>query len=169
MCVDVLPRATMGRMRAAVIVVSDRVHSGEREDKSGPRARKLLADAGVEVGQEVVVPEGGEAVAREIDRALAGGVRLIVTTGGTGIGARNLTPEVTAERLGCRLTGLETQVLIEGLKSSPQAGLSRGLIGLTSRDERATLIVNAPSAPGAVSDSLGVVLPLLGSIFERFQ
>lgn len=159
----------MGRMRAVVIVVSDRAHSGEREDKSGPRARKLLADAGIEAGREVVVPEGREAVAREIDRALADGVRLIVTTGGTGVGTRNLTPEVTAERLDCRLTGLETQVLVEGLKSSRQAGLSRGLIGLASRDERAALIVNAPSAPGGVSDSLGVVLPLLGSIFERFQ
>lgn len=159
----------MGHMRAAVIVVSDRVYSGEREDTSGPQARTLLAEAGVVIGREAVVPEGGEAAAREIDRALADGVRLIVTTGGTGVGTRNLTPEITAERLSCRLTGLETQVLVEGLKSSPQAGLSRGLIGLTSRDERAALIVNTPSAPGGVADSLGVVLPLLGSIFERFQ
>lgn len=154
-------------MRAIVIVVSDRVVAGERPDGSSPAAVAMLRAHGVETVSVEHVPEGAEGVARKLDEAIAAGARVIVTAGGTGVGARNLTPEVTRERIECELTGLEQQVLIEGLKHSEKAGLSRGAIGLTSRGGQAALIINAPSSAGGVRDSLGVVLPLLDSIFEH--
>ncbi len=156
-------------MKAAVIVVSDRIIAGERLDKASPLAVSLLEAHGLETISVERVPEGATGVAEKLDEALASGARVIVTAGGTGVGARNLTPEVTLERVDCRLTGLEQQVLIEGLKHSDKAGLSRGVIGLTSRGPDAALIVNAPSSLGGIRDSLTVVLPLLESIFERFR
>ena len=155
-------------MKAVVIVVSDRVFGGEREDSASPVALEMLADHGVDVLAVECVPEGADGVSREIDRAVDKGVQIILTAGGTGVGARNLTPEVTRARLEVELTGLEQQVLIEGLKSSPKAGLARGAIGLTSRAEGAVLIANAPSSAGGVKDLLAVLGPLLPSIFERF-
>ena len=156
-------------MKAAVIVVSDRIIAGERLDKASPLAVSLLETYGTEVISVARVPEGAEGVARKLDEALAQGVRVLVTIGGTGVGARNLTPEVTRERITCELTGVEQQVLIEGLRHSEKAGLSRGVIGLTSRDQDAALIINAPSSLGGVRDCLGVVLPLLEAVFERFR
>ncbi len=149
-----------------VIITSDRVLSGERKDRAGPVACGLLAQAGVRAGL-VVVEEGRGAVSRALADARAAGHRVIVTVGGTGLGPRNQTPEATAPLLAVRLDGLATQVLIRGLASTEQAGLSRALIGLTGRGPEDALIVNSPSATGAVRDTLGVVCPLLPSIFER--
>ncbi len=150
-----------------VIVVSDRVLSGERENLAGPMARDLLAAAGVAVRDVVVVPEGIDAVAERLRAAVADGMRVVVTVGGTGVGPRNQTPEATAPLLSVQLTGVAMQVLVEGLKHSDHAGLSRGLVGLTGRTEGASLIVNAPSSRGGVRDTLRVICPLLPSIFER--
>lgn len=153
---------------ARVIVVSDRVCSGARTDAAGPAAKSMLLQAGIETDGPVIIPEGKDAIAAELDRALADQVRIVVTIGGTGHGERNLTPEETAARLAVRLTGIETQILIEGLKSTTRAGLSRGLVGLTERGDRGTLIVNSAGSVGAVRDSLGIVVPLIDAIFEKF-
>ena len=153
-------------LTGTVIVVSDRIVDGLREDKAGPVARRLLADAGVEA-EVVTVGEGLEEVSRALADARSRGRRVIVTVGGTGLGPRNQTPEATAPLLGVRLDGLVTQVLIQGLASTGQAGLSRALIGLTGRGPRDALIINSPGSAGGVSDTLGVVCPLLPNIFER--
>lgn len=153
-------------LTGTVIVSSDRILSGERPDKSGLLARELLSDAGV--GADIVViGEGLDGVSRALAGARAAGHRVIVTVGGTGLGPRNQTPEATAPLLTVRLDGLVTQVLLQGLASTPQAGLSRALIGLTGRGPGDALIINSPSSLGAVRDTLGVVCPLLPSIFER--
>ena len=153
-------------LTGAVIVVSDRIVDGLREDKAGPVARRLLADAGVEA-EVVTVGEGLEEVSRALADARSRGRRVIVTVGGTGLGPRNQTPEATAPLLEVRLDGLVTQVLIQGLASTGQAGLSRALIGLTGRGPGDALIINSPGSAGGVSDTLGVVCPLLPNIFER--
>lgn len=153
-------------LTGTVIVVSDRIVDGLREDKAGPVARRLLAGAGVEA-EVVTVGEGFEEVARALADARSRGRRVIVTVGGTGLGPRNQTPEATAPLLEVRLDGLVTQVLIQGLSSTGQAGLSRALIGLTGRGPGDALIVNSPGSAGGVSDTLGVVCPLLPNIFER--
>lgn len=153
-------------LTGSVIVVSDRVHAGEREDLAGPLARDLLTEAGVDVRGVTVVPEGADAVADRLAASLAEGVRVIVTIGGTGVGPRNRTPDVTAGLLAVRLPGVSTQILLEGLKSTPTAGLSRGLVGLTERGPGATLIVNAPGSRGGVRDALGVICPLLPDLLH---
>jgi len=154
---------------AAVIVVSDRVASGERENSAGEAAVGMLRDAGLDTHESRIVPEGHDAVAQALADARLAGHRVIVTVGGTGLGPRNLTPEATAPHLAVELTGLMTQVLIAGLANTRQAGLSRGLIGLTGRGPADALIVNAPSSRGGVRDALGVVCPLLPNIFERLD
>ncbi|WP_316670302.1 molybdopterin-binding protein, partial [uncultured Propionibacterium sp.] len=91
---------------ARVITVSDRCARGEREDLSGPLAARLLAEAGIEAGPVVVVPDGLEPVRTAIGTALGDGCRFVLTTGGTGIGPRDLTPEATGPLLAARLDGL---------------------------------------------------------------
>ncbi|RSZ66179.1 MogA/MoaB family molybdenum cofactor biosynthesis protein [Corynebacterium hylobatis] len=149
-----------------VIVTSDRILSGERRDTAGPLACELLAEAGIPAGI-VVVEEGARAVSRALADARAAAHRVIVTVGGTGLGPRNQVPEATAPLLAVRLDGLVTQVLIQGLTSTRQAGLSRALIGLTGRGPADALIINSPGSTGGVRDTLGVVCPLLPDIFER--
>lgn len=155
-------------LTAVIIVASDRVSSGEREDASGPLAQRLLAEAGI-AGDIVIVEEGFEAVSASLADARANHHRLILTVGGTGLGPRNQTPEATEPLLAVVLTGLMTQILLEGLAHSPCAGLSRALIGLTGRGPDDALIINSPSSKGAVRDTLGVVVPLLPNIFERLS
>lgn len=143
---------------ASVIVVSDRVYSGERPDKAGEIAEQLLTAEGFSVEQRVVIPEGREAVEAHIASALDAGVALVVTCGGTGVRPRNLTPEATEGFISTRLFGLEQLVLMEGLHNTRHAAMSRGIIGFTSRSEGGSLIVNAPGSRGGVEDTLRVVL-----------
>ena len=88
-----------------------------------------------------------------------------MSPGGTGNGATNLTPEVTERYIKARLYGLETQVLLRGLESSPKAGLSRGIIGMTEHGG-GSLIINCASSTGAVADALGIIAPLLDDVFR---
>lgn len=164
------PRATItlrivAAIPARVITVSDRCSAGEAVDRSGPLARTLLEEAGASVDAVAIVPDGVESVRGAIGAAIASGRRLIVTTGGTGISPRDLTPEATEPLLVARLDGLAEQIRTSG--QVPAAGLSRGLVGLTSRTADAALIVNAPGSTGGVRDTLGVIGPLLGHIFDQ--
>lgn len=154
-------------LSAAIITVSDRISSGAREDKAGPIAHEFLTDAGVDVVRSVTVSEGLDGVSDALEKAIREGIRIIITIGGTGVGPRNRTPEATAPLLETELTAVMSQILFAGLANTHQAGLSRGLVGLTTRDSGSTLIINAPSSTGGVRDALGVVCPLLGPIFER--
>lgn len=157
---------SVGTPTARIIVVSDRIVRGEREDCASPTALAMLEQAGFLIDETRVIPEGTDAVERALDEALAVQVPFILTCGGTGIGPKNYTPEATEARICMRLHGVETQVLIEGLKHSSRAGLCRGVIGLTSREPGASLIVNAPSSRGGVADTLSVVIQLWPSLAE---
>src|SRR5688572_29036983 len=95
-----------GRVRAAVVVASDRCARGQADDRSGPRAVELLRAAGLDVGQVDVVEDGVEPVAEALRRALAGGARVVVTSGGTGVGPRDRTPEATRTVVDRELPGL---------------------------------------------------------------
>ena len=154
-------------VRGAVITVSDRCASGEREDLSGPLAMRLLAEHGVLVQDVQVVPDGVESVSQAIREAVATGSRVILTTGGTGVTPRDLTPEGTAPLLETRLEGLEAQVRSYGLAKTPLAGLSRGLVGVTSRDSAGALVVNAPGSRGGVKDTVAVIGPLVPHVLEQ--
>ncbi len=154
------------RGTAAVIVIDDRVASGARANHAGDRA---VADLGefVRVLGCTVVEETTQLVSQALDTALESGVDLVLTVGGTGLRTRSVTPECTAARIGMRVSGLETQILLRGLESTPSAGLSRGIVGIVDCGNRRTLIVNAAGSRGAVADAVAVVGPLIGNITEQ--
>ena len=153
----------------AVITVSDRCAAGQREDISGPLAARLLAEHDVIVEAVRVVPDGAEPVREAVREAVAAGARVVLTTGGTGITPRDLTPEGTAPLLAARMEGLEAQIRAHGLTKTPLAGLSRGLVGVTGRDDAGALVVNAPGSRGGVEDTVAVIGPLVPHVLEQLR
>jgi molybdenum cofactor synthesis domain-containing protein len=115
----------------------------------------------------VVVPDDVEAIRAAITTAVGSGARVVFTTGGTGVTPRDMTPEATAPLLECVLLGIAEQIRAAGLAVTPLAGLSRGLVGVTSRDTSGALVVNAPGSPGGVRDAIGVVGPLVPHILAQ--
>ncbi|MFI9487994.1 molybdenum cofactor biosynthesis protein B [Promicromonospora sp. NPDC052451] len=146
----------------AVITVSDRCARGEAEDRSGPTAVSLLRQAGHTEVRTYLVPDGVEPVRGVLRTALDDGARLVVTTGGTGITPRDLTPEGTAEVLEYQIPGIAESVRQQGVAAGvPTAVLSRGLAGVArSGDGARALVVNLPGSSGGVRDGLQVVLTL---------
>lgn len=150
---------------AAVITVSDRSASGEREDRGGPLAVSLLRDAGWECAVADVVPDGADSVEAALRRALAGGAALIVTTGGTGVGPRDRTPEGTARVLTRELPGVAEELRRRGLSDTPLSVISRGLAGVV--DEPGAFVVNLPGSTRAVSGGVAVVLEIASHVVDQ--
>jgi molybdenum cofactor biosynthesis protein B len=148
-------------MRAAVITVSDRVSRGEAEDRSGPRAADLLAGWGFEADVRVV-PDGIEPVEAAIREALAEGAVLVVTTGGTGFGVRDLTPEATVGVIERPAPGLAEAMRAATFGVNPHGMLSRGVAGIAGQ----ALVVNLPGSVKGVEESLEVVGPALRHAVE---
>jgi molybdenum cofactor synthesis domain-containing protein len=146
---------------AAVVTVSDGVTHGMRIDASGDEAERLLRDAGFEVGERVVVPDERSEVEAEL-RRLAGVHGLIVTTGGTGFGPRDVTPEATRAVVDREAPGLAELMRAAGLAHTPMAALSRAVAGAVGD----SLIVNLPGSPKGVLESLQAVLPVLPHAVE---
>ncbi|MFC7404352.1 MogA/MoaB family molybdenum cofactor biosynthesis protein [Georgenia alba] len=151
-----------------VITVSDRCARGEAEDVSGPVAARLLESAGLATSV-VVVPDGVQSVREAVRAALDEGARLVLTTGGTGISPRDLTPEGTREVLSRELPGLAEAIRARGAASVQTAVLSRGLVGIAAGRDGEALVVNAPGSPGGVDDAVAVVAPLLAHIFDQLD
>jgi len=144
------------RFRAAVVTVSDRVHAGVYEDKSGPVARESLIALGFETVGSVVVPDEAELITGTL-LEWASRVDLIVTTGGTGCAPRDVTPEATAAVIERSVPGIAEKMRIAGSEFEPRAWLSRGVAGLRG----GCLIVNLPGSPKGVRESLDAVGVLL--------
>jgi molybdenum cofactor synthesis domain-containing protein len=145
-----------GEIRAVVITVSDGCFHGKREDLSGPAVADLLEQAGLGAVATEIVPDEVEIIAAALRRA-AEAAELVVTTGGTGLAERDVTPEAT--RLVCErlVEGLAERMRSEGARQTPLAALSRAVCGTLGR----TLIVNLPGSPAGAASSLGAILPLL--------
>jgi molybdenum cofactor biosynthesis protein B len=142
--------------RAIVITVSDRVHGGVYEDKSGPAARGRLSALGFEVVDTVIVPDDAGQITETL-LAWSQTVDLIVTTGGTGCAPRDVTPEATELAIQRRVPGIAEKMRLAGSEFEPRSWLSRGIAGLRG----ACLIVNLPGSPKGVRESLDAVGMLL--------
>lgn len=145
----------MADWKAHIITVSDGVHHGSRADDSGDALARMLSDEGAGVSREVVPDEPGEIVGAL--RKAAGTHRLVVTTGGTGLGPRDVTPEATAEVLERPAPGLVHLMLARGLEATPMAALTRAAAGAVGT----TLIVNLPGSPKGAAENLTAILPVL--------
>lgn len=144
-------------MRAAVLTVSDRASAGAMSDESGPAVHRILTAAGFEVSDVALVPDERDQIAAFLVAA-AEDHALVVTTGGTGLSPRDVTPQATRPLLDYEVPGLAEQMRAVGLRSTPMAALSRSLAGVRGR----TLILNLPGSVRGASESLEAVVPVLG-------
>ena len=143
-----------------MLTVSDGVSAGEREDASGDLLVEALGADGWEVVRQVVPDDRGEIVAAL--RELAGSSGLVLTTGGTGFGPRDITPEATAEVLERGAPGIAEAIRADAVAKTPHGMLSRGIAGVVG----ATLVVNLPGSPGACRDGWAVLAPAVGHAVE---
>ena len=153
----------MTRRSALVLTVSDRVAAGTRDDASGEALTARLTGLGFEVERRVV-PDDVPAIAEAI-RAAAAEHPLVVTTGGTGLTPRDVTPQATATVLDYEVPGIAESMRAEGRKSTPMAALSRGLVGVAGR----ALVVNLPGSPKGSIESLDAVVPILDHALETLS
>jgi molybdopterin adenylyltransferase len=147
-------------VRAAVLTVSDGVAAGVREDRSGDLLAELLAGEGFEVERRVV-PDDRDAVADSIAE-LADETRLVLTTGGTGMAPRDVTPEATLAVLDRAAPGIAEAIRADAVARTPHGLLSRGIAGVRG----STLVVNLPGSTGGCRDGFAVLRPALGHALE---
>jgi molybdenum cofactor biosynthesis protein B len=143
-------------MRAAVLTVSDGVARGERDDGSGDALEELLAGEGFEVVRRVV-PDDRAEIAGAL-RELARSARLVLTTGGTGLAPRDVTPEATADVLDRTAPGIAEALRADSIAKTPHGLLGRGLAGTVGT----TLVVNLPGSTGGCREGFAVLQPALG-------
>jgi molybdenum cofactor biosynthesis protein B len=143
--------------RARVITVSDGVSVGTREDESGRALVRMLKDAGFEVTEPVVVPDDQQRIADAIIAAAEHGADVVVTTGGTGLGPRDVTPQATSAVIDFEVPGIGEAMRRAGAASTPMAALSRSMAGVRGH----TLIINVPGSPRGATESIEAVMPSL--------
>ena len=149
-------------IRARVVTCSDAASRGEREDRSGPAVREILARSGYQVDAIVVVPDEIEAIATAIENATGDGARLVITTGGTGIAPRDVTAEATARVCDRLVPGFGELMRSTSLSSTPMASLSRA----QAATRGPALIVNLPGSVSGATENLQAVLHLIPHALE---
>ncbi|MBI1987491.1 MAG: MogA/MoaB family molybdenum cofactor biosynthesis protein [Nitrospinae bacterium] len=151
-------------IRYAVLTISDKGARGEREDRSGAAIREMLTAPPYQLCHYRILPDEKEEIAQSLrDLADGGEVDLVVTTGGTGLAPRDVTPEATAAVIEREVPGLAEAMRMEGLKVTPLAMLSRAVAGI----RKGTLIVNLPGSPKGARENLAVILPVLPHAIEK--
>ncbi|HPC85094.1 MAG TPA: MogA/MoaB family molybdenum cofactor biosynthesis protein [Smithellaceae bacterium] len=152
--------------RAGIITVSDKGSQGKREDKSGPVIAEMLAGAAVSIEKTLIIPDEVEQISAAIIRfADVEKLDLILTTGGTGVSPRDLTPDATLPVLDKEIPGIAEAMRAASLKITPHAMISRAVAGIRGR----SLIINLPGSPKGARENLSVVMPALSHAMEKIQ
>jgi molybdenum cofactor synthesis domain-containing protein len=153
-------------IRAAVLTISDSSFEGTREDKSGPALSARLRELGCEVVLQEILPDDRQRIAARLaeiaDQGLA---NFVVATGGTGVAARDVTPEAIRDVLHKEIPGLGEQMRAEGLKATPLASLSRSLGATRER----TLLLAVPGSPKGALESLNAIVKLVPHIVDLLE
>jgi molybdopterin adenylyltransferase len=145
-------------IKAGVLTISDKGFRGQRKDKSGPLIAEILTKAGYKVEKQGIVPDDYEKIAEYlIEWVDKEGLRLIVTTGGTGVSPTDITPEAMLKVIKYQIPGMAEAMRASSLKKTPHAMLSRAMVGVRAR----SLIINLPGSPDGAKENLTVILPAL--------
>ncbi len=156
----------MPDFRAGIITVSDRGFRGEREDASGPEIRRLLEGVSITVTSYDLVPDEEELIAGKIrEYADEKNLDLILTTGGTGVSPRDVTPEATLSVIEREVPGIAEYMRMRSAEVTPHAAISRAVAGI----RKSSLIINLPGSPRAARENLSFILPALGHALEKIK
>ncbi len=153
----------MKRIRIGILTMSDKGSRGERIDESGSLIKEIITELGDVVVYEVI-PDEKELIKKKLIE-YSEKVDLILTTGGTGLSPRDVTPEATMEVIDRLIPGIGEAMRYEGLKKTPRAMLSRAVAGVRGK----TLIINLPGSPRAVRENLKVILSVIPHAIEKIQ
>lgn len=157
-------------VRAAVVIVSDRSAAGARPDSVGPVLLERLRDAGYDIDDVRIVPDGADSVEAALRGELAAGARLIVTSGGTGVGPRDRTPEGTRPVLARELPGIPEELRRAGAEHVPTAVLSRELAGVADQPGTGgALVVNLPGSKNGATEGLDLVLEIASHTISQLD
>jgi len=154
------------KFQAGVVTVSDKGSRGEREDLSGKEVVRMLEELSILVSETVIIPDEQDQIRQTlIDLSDRKKLDLIVTTGGTGVTPRDVTPDATLEVIDRAMPGMAEAMRQESLKKTPHAMISRAVAGIRGQ----TLIINLPGSPKSVRENLAVVLPALKHAIEKIR
>jgi len=148
----------------AVLTLSDKGAEGKREDLSGPKVGEMLKGIDAEVKYYEILPDEKGMIEEKL-REYSEKVDLILTTGGTGLSPRDVTPEATRDVIDREIPGIAEAMRLEGLKKTPRSMLSRAVAGVRGK----ALIINLPGSPTAVQENLGVILDVLPHAIEKIR
>ncbi len=148
----------------AIITMSDKGAQGERDDEAGPLIREMVAGIGAVVEAYEVIPDEKDLITSKLI-AYSLKTDLILTTGGTGLSPRDVTPDATRDVIDYEVPGIAEAMRIEGLQKTKRAMLSRAVAGVRGR----TLIINLPGSPKAVREGLGAVLDVIPHAIEKLR
>ena len=148
--------------KAQVVTISDGAFHGQREDASGAALVKLLSRDGFEVHGPQVVPDDVERIREAVMTAVERGVDLVVATGGTGLGPRDVTPQAISTLIDYEVPGMGEAMRRAGAGTTPMALLSRSMAGVRKR----TLIISVPGSPKGATESLEAVMPVVGHAIQ---
>jgi len=151
---------------AVVITVSDKGSQGKRQDLSGPAIAEMLAGVAIEVKHTLIIPDEADQIQKAIIQfADVEKMDLILTTGGTGVSPRDLTPDATLKVLDKEIPGMAEAMRIASMKITPHAMISRAIAGIRGR----SLIINLPGSPKGATENLAVVLPAIPHAIEKIK